>query len=315
MRPIACSRRSTNEESPNGQPVRPCSRMSRSVSSRIALLSKPRQSATIANIGATRTNRSSRPDKCDLALLQGPSATSATRPRRSLPPAVLLPPFGLRPHSGSSTAETLNTHLYPLPNQYSHNAWYRKRGQAKAKECIGLAPLERVHDSKADESVAARLIQVVERELSGNPPRLAHALLVFQHAKQLLEREGGEPRVILAAAVLLPFMPDVPTGWDSTADGPTCLLASSTSAKQILQHVGFSGDTTRRVCHLIWAYRATKDRNTLELKIVSDADRLAQLAGQDHGITAEDLESVIQRDLHTSAGKQRARELSAQPSH
>ena len=80
---MTCSRRSTNVAFPNGQPVRPCSRKSRSSSSRMALFKKPRQSATIASIGATRTSRSSRPDKCDLALLQGQSAASATKPART----------------------------------------------------------------------------------------------------------------------------------------------------------------------------------------------------------------------------------------
>jgi hypothetical protein len=172
-----------------------------------------------------------------------------------------------------------------------------------------------VHESKADESLAARLIRAVEKESAGDPPRLAHALLVFQHAKQLLEREGGNPRVILAAALLLQFIPDVPTSWDATADEPTCLLAGSVSARQILQQVGLDGDTIRRVCQLIWAYRTAEERDNLELKIVGDADRLAQLTGQDRGIAPEDLESIIQRDLHTAAGRQRARELFTQPSH
>ena len=64
----------------------------------------------------------------------------------------------------------------------------------QAKECVGLAPPKVVPDGTADRSLAARLIQAVEKELADDPPRLAHALLVFQHAKQLLEREGGDPR-------------------------------------------------------------------------------------------------------------------------
>jgi len=36
-----------------------------------------------------------------------------------------------RSRSGSSgTAETMRIYHYPLPNQYSHNPWYKKRGQA-----------------------------------------------------------------------------------------------------------------------------------------------------------------------------------------
>ena len=82
-RPTVRSRRSTKAASPSGCPVWPCSRMSRSSSSRIALFRKPRQSAIIASMGATRTSRSSRPDKCDLALLQRHWTASSTRPART----------------------------------------------------------------------------------------------------------------------------------------------------------------------------------------------------------------------------------------
>ena len=73
-RPTLASRRSMNVALPSGRPVRPCSRKFVSSSSRIALSKKPRQSATIANSGATFVSRSSRPNKCALALLQGHSS-------------------------------------------------------------------------------------------------------------------------------------------------------------------------------------------------------------------------------------------------
>jgi hypothetical protein len=40
---------------------------------------------------------------------------------------VLLLPLRLRLRSSSSTAGPLK--LYPLPNPYSHNPWYKKRGR------------------------------------------------------------------------------------------------------------------------------------------------------------------------------------------
>ena len=185
----------------------------------------------------------------------------------------------------------------------------------QAKECVGLYPPKVVPDGTADRSLAARLIQAVEKELADDPPRLAHALLVFQHAKHLLEREGGDPRVVLAAVLLLPLIPGDLTSWDSTGDSPTCLLAGSPIARQILREVGYQGDAIRGVCQVMWAFRTAEERNTLDLQVVSDAQRLTELTGQDRGITREHLEDIIRRDFHTSAGKQRARELFTEPSH
>lgn len=183
----------------------------------------------------------------------------------------------------------------------------------QAKECIGLVPQEQAYQSKTDDSLAARLIGVVEKELAGDQQRLVHALVVFQHTQHLLEREGGDPRVVLPAALLLQFIVDVPASWDPTTAEPMCLLADSTTAKQILQQFGLDDDTIHGVCQLIWSYRTSGERETLELKIVSDAHRLARLTGQDSETVAEGLEGVIQRDLHTSSGKQWARELFSQP--
>ncbi len=83
IRPTARSSLSTNVALPKGQPLRPCSRSSLSSSSPVALFKRPCQSATIASIGATRTNRSSRPLRCAFALLHGQSAASDTKPART----------------------------------------------------------------------------------------------------------------------------------------------------------------------------------------------------------------------------------------
>ncbi len=183
----------------------------------------------------------------------------------------------------------------------------------QARECVGLVPLDTAPAARADASLAARLIQALERELGSDPPRLAHALLVFQHAKQLLEQEGGDPRLILAAAVMLQFISDDPANLKKIADRP-CVLADSGPAERILQPAGLQRDTIRAICQLIRTYRTMADRNTTELKVISDADRLAQLTHDGRGTAPVDLEDMIQRDLHTTAGRERARALFSGPS-
>ena len=81
----------------------------------------------------------------------------------------------------------------------------------------------------------------------------------------------------------------------------------------MLRQIGFDGDTIRHVCRLICAYRTGEERNTIELQILSDADRLTQLANHDRSETADDLEGIVERDFYTSTGKQRARELYSRP--
>ena len=80
--------------------------------------------------------------------IDGRTVRWATRPRWSLPPAV-LPPFGLGPHSGSTT-ETLDVYLYPFPNPYSHNPSYRKRGQVNSGHDLRRARMHTPTNQTAD---------------------------------------------------------------------------------------------------------------------------------------------------------------------
>ena len=77
------SKRSRKEVLPRGRPVRLCERNSRSSSSGRALFTNAVQSGTIANSGATMTKRSSRPERCGRALLQGQSSARGTRRARA----------------------------------------------------------------------------------------------------------------------------------------------------------------------------------------------------------------------------------------
>jgi hypothetical protein len=201
------------------------------------------------------------------------------------------------------------SHRFPNPKALVGCA----RWCPQAKECLGSAAVALVPEGTTDRSVAARLVQAVEKELAGDPPQLAHALLVFQHARELLEREGGDSRIVLAAALLLPFLPEDPASCDPNADHPTCVIANSTTARQILQHAGFQREAMQRVCHLIRVYRTTADRDRLELKLLGDAEQLAQLTEQDRETAREGRESIIKHHFHTAAGQQRACELFAKP--
>ena len=66
---------------------------------------------------------------------------------------------------------------------------------------------------------------------------------------------------------------------------------------------------------LLWGDIHAHIRERRAQALISDADRLTQLSGDDGGIAPKGLEDIVQRDLHTSAGKQRARELFTQGSH
>lgn len=131
IRPTTRSNRSTNMAFPNGRPLRPCSRKSRSSSSRIALFKNPRQSATIASIGATCTKRSSRPDRCAFALLHGQSAASDSTRRIAPPPAGTARPSRRKQNAPATVSRSDTPYLTYAAQHGKHSHWPQLRWRTR----------------------------------------------------------------------------------------------------------------------------------------------------------------------------------------
>lgn len=172
---------------------------------------------------------------------------------------------------------------------------------AFAEQCLGYAPEREAPSPTAGPgALASRLIQAVKETFEENPQGLAHALLVFQHAKELVSKEGGDPRVVLAAALLL--------GVDA-ADPPASGEAKS-SAAGILRGLKLDEEVVDQACGLLAACRNGEALDTTEFALVRDADLLARLTER-RGLF-DRLPPAMERDLKTQSAKQRARALFAE---
>lgn len=174
---------------------------------------------------------------------------------------------------------------------------------AFADECLGFVPEREEAPDPGKGAVASRLILAIKEQFGADQARVAHALRIFRHASGLLSAEGGDPRVVLAAALLLE------TGRDEGQG-----LAK---VKQILQHVGLDEDTSDCVCHLIEGRRTDTQLDTIEFKVVADAEFLAKAAAaKDAGGDPRRLIEIAEERLKTESGKQRARlMLQTPPAH
>jgi hypothetical protein len=152
-------------------------------------------------------------------------------------------------------------------------------------------------------ALASRLIRAVKEEFEADQARLAHALLVFQHAKELLSKEGGDPRVILAAALLLE------TGMPGSTRRPSGEAEVESRARRILARSGLEDEAIARVCRIVDAWQRSQQVDAIEFSVVADADVLARLAAGDLASDASEREHAIADRLRTTAGKQRARSL------
>lgn len=179
---------------------------------------------------------------------------------------------------------------------------------AQARECIGYVPLQQSAAASPEGTLATRLIQAVEEALALDPPQLARALLTFQHAKQLLEHEGGNARTVLAAALLLPLAAHQSAGSARASVSTGCASDGLEQARRILQSAGFPEAAIADVCRLLGAGRGGEACPGVECKIVRDAELLAQWTEAARRDLPAPENSDDQR-FQTTAGKQRAREL------
>ena len=172
-----------------------------------------------------------------------------------------------------------------------------------AEKCLGYAPQSDPELNLGEGALARVLIQAVKEEFNNDQARLAHALVVFQHAKELVRKEGGDPRVVLAAALLLEvaFPPDSSPGEQNDRG-----LAK---VRGILQEIGLEEDVAKRACQIVSSRRMDSAPESTEFRIVSDAHELAKLASENPDASLDTVEKIIENDLLTTAGKQRARSL------
>jgi len=158
-----------------------------------------------------------------------------------------------------------------------------------AKECVGFAPNRGPAADATEGALAARLIQAIREESDGESARVARAVTVFRFAKELVVQEGGDPRVVLAAALL---------------------LESAAKARGILLGIGMDEPTIERVCQIVEHSRMGRELETIEFKVVWDSDLLARLASGEPDRGQEAPERAVEPRLKTEAGRAMARRFS-----
>lgn len=174
---------------------------------------------------------------------------------------------------------------------------------AYAEECLGFAPPRDVAANLGGGALTSRMLQAVKEQCESDPGRVTHAMVVFQHAKQLVSKEGGDPRVVFAAALLLEI--ELLRADDETS-GDTWNAAR---ARKTLEEIGLDTEIVERVCHTMASYLSGAAPKTTELRIVWDAHRLADLGVASLNSDAPGLDKDTLDGLKTETARARARSL------
>jgi len=177
-----------------------------------------------------------------------------------------------------------------------------------AEQCLGDLPQELL--AERDDLLKDRVAMEMKRFFGHDFKRIGHAANVARYAEQIVKEEKGNPAVVLSAAYLHDIgIPEAARKYDSTAaryhqkEGPPI-------AREILTKLGAREEIIDEVCDIIGHHHHPRDKETMNFKILYDADLIVNLEeGQKKKETERDrLSKIIEKTFLTDIGKRLARE-------
>jgi len=139
--------------------------------------------------------------------------------------------------------------------------------------------------------------------------RIGHARKVTGYAERLLESEGGDRTVIIAAAVLHDIGIPLAEQKYGSALGKYQEVEGPPVARDILTRLGFPAGQIDEVCQIIAHHHSPGKITTLNFGILYDADWLVNLKDEYDIRDRVKLETIIGRVFLTASGKRLAREI------
>ena len=154
-------------------------------------------------------------------------------------------------------------------------------------------------------------MEVMRDEFDGDIKRIAHAMLVFGRARELLRHEEGDPRVTLAAALLHDIgIREAERKQGSSAEryqeieGPPI-------ARRILEGIELDEPTIEHVCRIVGNHHSARGIDTPEFRIVWDADNLVNLSEGLAGGDRAQFRRMMKKVFKTKGGREKAYEMAA----
>ena len=139
--------------------------------------------------------------------------------------------------------------------------------------------------------------------------RINHALAVLSYAEKIFGVEGGDSNVVTAAAILHDIGIHEAERKYGSAAGKYQEIEGPPIAKRILEEEEFSCETIEHVCKIISNHHSAKDIDTLEFRIIWDADWLVNIPDECGKMSKDKLKGFIEKIFKTNKGKQLAKEI------
>ncbi|MBI2831500.1 MAG: HD domain-containing protein [Chloroflexi bacterium] len=153
------------------------------------------------------------------------------------------------------------------------------------------------------------LLQEMEAYFGEDARRIKHARRVTQYAEELFEKEGGDYLTVIGAAVLHDIGIHMAEKKYGSAGGKYQEKEGPPIAWNILAGLSLEPERIEEICQIIAHHHSPGKINTLNFKILYDADWLVNLADEYDIKDTHKLTSIIEKVFLTESGKAMARQL------
>jgi len=172
-----------------------------------------------------------------------------------------------------------------------------------AAQCMG------VDEVKNLKVIREKLISQMKNVFGQDQKRIEHALAVLDYAEQIQNVEGGDPLIVRAAAILhdigiqeAEHKHGSPAGKYQEIEGPPI-------ADEILKKDDIPAEAIEHICKIIANHHSDKEINTIEFRIIWDADQIVNLRADSSGVSNQRLQEIIDKRFKTDEGRRIAAEL------
>ncbi|HUS80790.1 MAG TPA: HD domain-containing protein, partial [Armatimonadota bacterium] len=184
---------------------------------------------------------------------------------------------------------------------------------AHAQKCLGFDPQAGGVVPSEVNPIADRLIAQMKAEFGGDQKRITHALRVLERAEQILREEGGQARIVVAAALLHDIGILAAERKHGSSAPPHQELEGPPLARRILEEAGFDEADIEHVCAIVGSHHSG-GMDTPEFRIIWDADNLVNLAEDRDHLSEHRVQKTVESVLKTETGRKLARRwLLSQP--
>ena len=178
-----------------------------------------------------------------------------------------------------------------------------------AEQCLGEPPPELLAQRK--DLLKDRVAVEMKRYFGQDFKRIGHATKVARFAEQIAKGEGGDMVVVICAAYLHDIgIHEAERKYGSTEaryqeeEGPPI-------AREILAKLAASRNIIDEVCDIIGHHHHPRAEETVNFKILYDADLIVNLEEKEDPVTEEKLAAIIEKSFLTPSGRKLAGELLA----